>query len=314
MTSAPLVLSWLVLAHLLADFVLQTETIALGKFGDGGRAWRALGAHVAVVGLVNLPLVAIFGLPGLGFVVVTVVSHLVIDRTKIVLTMRAEPPHVDVAPAQPASRAAPAATSGGVDAATAPVSADSAVGDAVAAGPPLDRTWTPIPAALFALDQIAHLAVLAIAWALLLANVVPLTWWTDFVDGLLRSTDHAQFHVAVLGLLVIVNLAIVNVRAAALFVATLVRAPRPTGAIPVAGAASPARIGATIGVLERLIVCSLVLAGAYAAIGLVIAAKTLARFKQLDDRQFAEYYLLGTLASVAVAILSSVLALAALPP
>ena len=34
----------------------------------------------------------------------------------------------------------------------------------------------------------------------------------------------------------------------------------------------------------------------------MIAAKTIARFKQLDDRGFAEYYLLGTLASVAVAV------------
>ena len=44
------------------------------------------------------------------------------------------------------------------------------------------------------------------------------------------------------------------------------------------------------------------LTGAVAAVGFVIAAKTIARFKQLDDRGFAEYYLLGTLASVAVAV------------
>ena len=51
--------------------------------------------------------------------------------------------------------------------------------------------------------------------------------------------------------------------------------------------------------------------GATAAVGVVIAVKTLARFKQLDDRGFAEYYLLGTLASVSVAIGSAYLALAA---
>ena len=55
-----------------------------------------------------------------------------------------------------------------------------------------------------------------------------------------------------------------------------------------------------------------VLTGAEAAVGFVIAAKTLARFKQLDDRGFAEYYLLGTLASVSVALASAVIALAAL--
>jgi hypothetical protein len=78
------------------------------------------------------------------------------------------------------------------------------------------------------------------------------------------------------------------------------------------GHASPARIGATIGVLERLLIVAFVLTGSTAAIGFVVAAKTLARFRQLDDRDFAEYYLLGTLASVAVALGSGLVAAAAL--
>jgi hypothetical protein len=75
---------------------------------------------------------------------------------------------------------------------------------------------------------------------------------------------------------------------------------------------APARIGATIGALERLLIVAFVLVGADAAVGFVIAAKTIARFKQLDDRGFAEYYLLGTLASVSVAILSGLIAKAVL--
>ena len=75
---------------------------------------------------------------------------------------------------------------------------------------------------------------------------------------------------------------------------------------------APARIGATIGALERLLIVAFMLTGAEAAVGFVIAAKTIARFKQLDDRGFAEYYLLGTLASVAVAISTSLVALAVL--
>jgi hypothetical protein len=84
--------------------------------------------------------------------------------------------------------------------------------------------------------------------------------------------------------------------------------PAPEGG----AGASPARIGATIGVLERLLVVTFMITGSQAAIGFVIAAKTLARFRQLDDRDFAEYYLLGTLASVAVAVASGLLASAAL--
>ena len=75
---------------------------------------------------------------------------------------------------------------------------------------------------------------------------------------------------------------------------------------------APARIGATIGAFERLLIVTFVLVNAVAAVGFVIAAKTLARFKQLDDRGFAEYYLLGTLASTSVAIGSALIAQAAL--
>jgi hypothetical protein len=76
--------------------------------------------------------------------------------------------------------------------------------------------------------------------------------------------------------------------------------------------APPARVGEAIGILERLLIVTFVLVGAEAAIGLVIAAKTLARFRQLDDRDFAEYYLLGTLASVAIAAISAFVAVAVL--
>jgi hypothetical protein len=66
---------------------------------------------------------------------------------------------------------------------------------------------------------------------------------------------------------------------------------------------SELRSGRIIGNLERLIVATLVCLGQYGAIGLVLAAKSLARFPQLSEsRDFAEYYLIGTLVSMAVAI------------
>jgi len=41
----------------------------------------------------------------------------------------------------------------------------------------------------------------------------------------------------------------------------------------------------------------------YNAIGYVIAAKSIARFKKLEeDKQFGEYYLAGTLLSVLIAL------------
>jgi len=68
----------------------------------------------------------------------------------------------------------------------------------------------------------------------------------------------------------------------------------------------PYATGATIGFLERFILYLLVLLGQWGALGFVIAAKSIARFKELDEKGFADYYLIGTLASVLTAIASGV--------
>ncbi|CAM3724624.1 DUF3307 domain-containing protein [Mesobacillus zeae] len=65
--------------------------------------------------------------------------------------------------------------------------------------------------------------------------------------------------------------------------------------------------GKLIGYLERLLVILLTFYSAYPAIGFIVAAKSIARFKQLDDRDWAEYFLLGTLASMLLGIALGIL-------
>jgi hypothetical protein len=335
-----LVLAWLVLAHLVADFVLQTGGIARAKSSHGSDAIRGLVAHGLIVALCTLPVGLAFGPPGWTFVAIVGVSHIVIDRSKVILTRRA---------------------------------AARALHDAherhEGPQPPehLGRAWTPEPAALFLADQAAHLAVIGVAWALIppLASLEP--GWVDAVNWAFGSHDRAAVHQIVGVAVVLLSLLIVNVRAASLFVGILVRpveagtdgehrwgsraapavppspsqapavatatrwsirlgpiegrvtaelgeaqpAPRGSAPAPLPAGAS-ARVGSTIGVLERILIVVFVLTGTDVAIGFVVAAKTLARFKLLDDRAFAEYYLLGTLASVAVAIVSALIGRAAL--
>ena len=45
------------------------------------------------------------------------------------------------------------------------------------------------------------------------------------------------------------------------------------------------------------------------AIAIIIALKSLARFKELDDKNFAEYFLIGSLLSVLVAVIPAVIVL-----
>ncbi len=67
------------------------------------------------------------------------------------------------------------------------------------------------------------------------------------------------------------------------------------------------RAGRIIGILERNLILFFVLVNQFAAIAFIIAAKGIARFKELDEREFAEYVLIGTLLSSALAILVAAL-------
>ena len=353
MTADPiLTLAWLILAHLVADFLLQTSGVVAAKTAPGARALRGFANHALGVAICLVPVALAFGGPGVMVLVVIVVSHVVIDRIKIVATRRTE-------------------------AAAMAESRRQHEGAAPAAG--LGRAWTPLPAAWFVFDQVAHLAIIWLAWAIWLAGTAPTAAWAAAVTTIVGGSDPKVVHEAVRAFVVVTALLIANVRGGAILVAILVRplevgdelmghgadgtndAPAARGsggagesrgagmsAGPAAGRGwsirigpltgrvvadpalaaglrddgqihgervvppPPARVGATIGVLERLLIVTFILVGAESAIGLVVAAKTIARFRQLDDRDFAEYYLLGTLASVSVAIVTGLVARAAL--
>jgi len=63
-----------------------------------------------------------------------------------------------------------------------------------------------------------------------------------------------------------------------------------------------AKAGWLIGVLERIIVFTFVLRGQYEAIGLLIAAKSILRFRDHDADLQTEYVLVGTLCSLLFAL------------
>jgi hypothetical protein len=63
------------------------------------------------------------------------------------------------------------------------------------------------------------------------------------------------------------------------------------------------KVGACIGIMERWLILALVLMGEISAIAFVLAAKSAIRYPMLDDKYFAEYFLLGTLLSTSLALL-----------
>lgn len=74
-----------------------------------------------------------------------------------------------------------------------------------------------------------------------------------------------------------------------------------------------ANAGMVIGWLERALVLLAVVARSPEAVGFVVAAKSIVRFPSLKDRPFAEYFLVGTMLSVLVAVIGGLILLAILP-
>lgn len=69
--------------------------------------------------------------------------------------------------------------------------------------------------------------------------------------------------------------------------------------------------GRYIGILERLLITTLIICWPKldaAAVGLIFSAKSIARFPEFSKQRFAEYYLIGTLTSFIVAIVSGLIA------
>lgn len=60
--------------------------------------------------------------------------------------------------------------------------------------------------------------------------------------------------------------------------------------------------GALIGTMERLIILLFVIIGQYEAIGLLVAAKSILRFKEMNEPEQSEYVLVGTLISILLAL------------
>jgi hypothetical protein len=295
-----LVLAWLVLAHLLADFVLQNDWIALNKGKHGQAGWLALGAHGFHVALCLLPAVFAFGWPGVAYVLVVAGSHMLVDRWKVRATRRAE------AEAQAVARRRFEAT-----------------GELVSTG--VGNAWGPWPGMLFLADQLLHMTLAIVAWVVLLGSAALLPGFVDFVNALLRDADRQTVHAVILSTLVFVSLFLVNTRGAYYFVLALagprmLKAEDPSQPAPAStagpGPAAPtggdARVFATTSAIERLLIVLAVLVGSFLGAAVVLAIEIVARFRQLQDRGYADWWLLATGGSVAVAVSSGLLGAAAL--
>lgn len=153
----------------------------------------------------------------------------------------------------------------------------------------------------FVFDQIAHIAVIIVLWALL----------TDQLSSLLNKVlllNHKHF-VAALAYLIVLKPTSIFIKQLLSPWSKDLELPSKTSQsnalvqLPVHNTLAMA--GQRIGYLERLLILTFVLVDQFAAIGFLVAAKSIFRFGDLTksvDKKLTEYVLLGTLSSVVITI------------
>lgn len=162
----------------------------------------------------------------------------------------------------------------------------------------IDPRWVQ-PLASFLADQALHVATVLVLWRVLLAY--------DAVQlNRLLPISIQQLALAT-GYLVIAAGFVFNAKGGTVIVRSILE--RYPQVVPGGIEAESSRyaMGRTIGVLERFLIFPLVLFGQWAALAFAIAAKSIARFRELDSKDFADYYLIGTLTSILVAVASAIL-------
>ncbi len=152
---------------------------------------------------------------------------------------------------------------------------------------------------LFFADQFLHVSIIIIT-AIYMVQSMPSIPFGSVVTDLLK-----MFEIDCKWFFGIALLFLINAKPCNIFIKKILNKNTSTSELKtnsVKGA------GASIGTLERWIIVLCFLMSQYSLIGLVLTAKSIARYNKISENEaFAEYYLLGTLISTIYAIVSSII-------
>jgi hypothetical protein len=238
----------LLLAHLTADFPLQSDWIARNK---GKRSW-ALITHIAIHYVTAWICLELFTSTSYlsGFNQLITIGYLVIHLL------------IDIAKSR------------------------------ITAGKPKRDTAT-----LFVLDQLLHVCFALLA-AILLAHV-RISWlWNWQINETIRFR-----------ILVIITVYVGAVFGGGHLIRYFTKG-LSSNMTDVTGSQTPEQLknaGMYIGWVERFLVITAIAAQAPALVGLILTGKSIARFPELKDARFAEYFLIGTLLSISIAVIGGMI-------
>jgi len=146
---------------------------------------------------------------------------------------------------------------------------------------------------VFAVDQLTHICFITVAAAILSFTNYEIKLMPAISGLVSEATNEPNTVLAWTGLLLL------SAKPANILIKHMVIKYKPA----ILDSNNSNGAGAFIGTLERIIILLLISVNQYSAIGLVLTAKSVARYNKIsEDKEFAEYYLLGTLLSALYAI------------
>lgn len=143
----------------------------------------------------------------------------------------------------------------------------------------------------FLLDQLFHLLVIFICWAIIFLNIAAVkNWFNVFNSGL-------HFWLLCFATIFVTT-------PAAILIGFMTKKWREQ----LEGSENLANAGKWIGIIERLIILVFVIMNQYSAIGLLVAAKGIIRFNEKDRQEIkTEYLVIGTLMSIIIAVIAGLI-------
>jgi hypothetical protein len=154
------------------------------------------------------------------------------------------------------------------------------------------KSYQPNETKYFLLDQCLHLLVIFVCWYFVFLNT------DDLVSAWELITTKNN--------LIIITAYVFISFPAGILIGQLTKKWREQ----ITDAPALGNAGKWIGIIERIVILTLVFNHQYQAIGLLIAAKSLLRFSEANRAEIkTEYLLIGTLISIAIAILAGLVAL-----
>lgn len=150
---------------------------------------------------------------------------------------------------------------------------------------------------LLLIDQTIHILTISIVWFILKETVIEFTNINDYLNQIeiLVSVDRI---ISIALILLIIG------RPTSIIVEKMlpVEIKEETTAPDLIEQTPKINYGSLIGILERVIIVLLAILNLWSSIALVFTAKSIARFKQLENKNFAQKYLIGTLLSLSITL------------